>query len=207
MLQHDVRNYYNYLYTKQLNLNIPVIFNSCRHMHGFIEQNKDVLITSSNAIPAGESAPTSTKLYSAYNLFLYPLPGFYELFNEIKTAFYQFSDDTDNYYIRSWLNVFNDDKQLDWHTHFHNELTAWHGFFCVHTEPASYTEYKLPLVQNVVTIDSRDNLLVIGRSRGDFHRPSKWVNADVPRITIAFDIISEREIPGAFTHLNHWIPL
>ena len=66
--------------------------------------------------------------------------------------------------------------------------------------------HKIPLTEQVVEIDSYNNLLVIGKSDRDMHKTSDWDNPDVPRVTIAFDILPLATVP-AFNEINHWIPL
>ena len=61
-------------------------------------------------------------------------------------------------------------------------------------------------MKNTVKIESKDNLLVIGKSDNDKHRSSVW-NQDTPRITIAFDILPVSSIYKEFNTLNHWIPI
>jgi hypothetical protein len=91
------------------------------------------------------------------------------------------------------------------------EYESWHGFYCIDVEPDSYTTYRVfgrvPEKDDIV-IHSKDNLLVISKSDGDFHRSSKWENEDKPRITVAFDIIpSHKLVEGNHVSLNHWIPI
>jgi hypothetical protein len=48
---------------------------------------------------------------------------------------------------------------------------------------------KYPMYTNIITIPSYDGLCVIGKSEGDGHRSSEWLNDGKFRVTIAFDII------------------
>jgi len=58
-----------------------------------------------------------------------------------------------------------------------------------------------------VKIESKNNLLVIGKSDNDEHRSSVW-NQETPRITIAFDILPMSSINKLQSNnLNHWIPI
>ena len=206
MQTHEVKNYFDYLYTKKLDLDLAVLFASCRDMYGFIEQTIKTLDLPANVNPLGDEAPETAKLYGAYNLFLYPLPGFHELFKEIKLAYRTFSDDEGPAYIRSWLNVYYNGGTRDWHTHFDVCDNPWHGTFCVFTEPDSHTEYTIQDVDDTVKIDSYDNMLLIGKSKGNAHRVSEWTNPDIPRITISFDILPVADCKP-FYDINHWIPL
>ena len=202
MNKFEVRNYFDYLYTKKLDLRTDIIMQSCRMMDDYL--NEHFYDAPKSYVDA--SAPFSTKVYSTYNIFLYPLPGLYELFQEIKISYREFSENKAPAYVRGWLNVFNKGEMLDWHTHFNPQDQAWHGYYCVNVEPDSMTQYKIPLTEQVVEIDSYNNLLVMGKSDRDMHKTSDWDNPDVPRVTIAFDILPLATVP-AFNEINHWIPL
>lgn len=206
MHDHEIHNYSNYLYTKKLNLDLPLLFASCREMDHFVNAFLKNLNLPANTRSLGDEAPETAKLYGAYNLFLYPLPGFHKLFEEIKLAYRTFSHDEGPAYIRSWLNVYHNGGTRDWHNHFDVCDNPWHGTYCVYTEPDSHTEYKLPGVDGTVKIQSYDNMLLIGKSSGNAHRVSEWTNPDIPRITISFDILPIADC-RPFYDINHWIPL
>mgnify|MGYP003113029122 CR=1 FL=1 len=201
MNKFEVRNYFDYLYTKKLDLRTDLIMNSCRSMDLFIrDQFKN---DPQNYI--GE-APLSTKLFTSYNILMYPLPGMFELYHEIKKAYRQFVQNDEPAYVQSWLNVYNQGDKIDWHGHWEPQFNGWHGFYCVNVEPGSYTEYKIPLTEETINIDSYNNLLVLGKSDGDLHRSSPWHDSRIPRVTIAFDILPARHI-DPLKDINHWIPL
>ena len=136
---------------------------------------------------------------------MYPFDEFYDLYQEIKTFFYESSISEEQHYIQCWMNIYRKGDFIDWHTHWPKEKNSWHGFFCVDCEP-SYTTYRLPNRYEPVNVTSENNLLVISRSNGDTHRTWPWEYADRDRITIAFDILPRLEFhPEAW--LNHWVPL
>jgi hypothetical protein len=148
-----------------------------------------------------------TKLYSHYNLLLYPLDGFHELYNEISLLFWKVNQNPvkDKYYIQCWLNYFKKGEYIDWHGHWESNMNSWHGFYCVDTE-SSFTSYKIPNCNDILDVKNKDNLLVISKSDGDLHKSSEWLFEDRPRITIAFDILPKNEI--IFDEwINHWIPI
>jgi hypothetical protein len=95
------------------------------------------------------------------------------------------------YYMRCWVNLFDKGKNIDWHSHWQPHFKTYHGFYCVNTEGEhpSHTDYKIPNVADIITIPSYDGLCVIGKSEGDGHRSSEWLNDGKYRVTIAFDII------------------
>lgn len=216
MNRYEVKNYHNYLWCKKLNLPTDIILSSCRGMHECVHRNfKEVKaniyekfsdIDQSDNVNPNQNVPFSTLQYYAYNLFMYPAPGFYELFVQIRDAYREFSNDDQPAYMEAWLNVYNRGDHLDWHGHWPPEYEIWHGFYCVDVETDSYTDYRIPMVREEVRVHSEDNLLVIGKGTGDLHRSSPWHLDHKPRVTIAFDIIPQKSLQP-FNAINHWIPV
>lgn len=200
-----IQNYYDYLYTKQLKLDYNQIEHSCGIFYKFIENTFLKYKSNINSSMNNVVAPETTKAFEIYNLFMYNLPGFFELFKDVKNTFRELSQSTEPAYIQSWLNVYNKGDFVDWHNHWEAGKDVWHGFYCVNVEPNSYTSYKLPFLNNQIDIQSKNGLLVIGKSEDDYHRSSQWTE-DYPRITIAFDIVPKRNV-DPFRTINHWIPL
>jgi len=149
-------------------------------------------------------------------LLMYPLPQFYELYQEIKTTFHAANIHQNGesakgiqYYAQCWLNVYQAGEYIDWHYHWLPESEAWHGFYCLDVEPKSHTSYRIPGIEKEVIIDSKNNMLVIGKSDGDLHKSSEWTDTERPRITIAFDILPADKLckEGYQDMLNHWVPI
>ena len=116
------------------------------------------------------------------------------------------------YYVRCWANLFDKNKNIDWHSHWEPQYHAYHGFYCVNTEGKhhSYTEYAIPNQKDVYQLMSQNGLCVFGKSDGDKHRSSKWLNNNL-RVTIAFDVIPVESLrPNAdFSQniLHNYIPM
>ena len=204
----------NYLYTDFLNLDINQIKESCLEMKDFINSN---IVDDGTGYDKnkGLHVPPEAKLFSQYNLFMYPFPGFYDLYKEIQQRFHyanahQNGDSIKNikYYTQCWLNVYRAGDYIDWHYHWEPEVKAWHGFYCVDVEPNSETSYRIP-GKDDVHIRSQNNLLVISKSDGDLHKSSEWDDTSRPRITIAFDIIPSDKLYDGFYNkkVNHWVPI
>jgi hypothetical protein len=189
----------DYVKTKPIHINLNEIIHSCNAMNNIVMHH----FKNSQKSFAGKSS-IPTQLFNSYNLLMYPLPQFHELYSEIKQFFYdELSPNPDTkYYIQSWLNYYHKGDYIEWHSHWKPELNTWHGFFCVNTEP-SYTSYKIPNYPDIVDIECKNNLLVMSPSNGDEHRSSEWAG-DNPRITIAFDIVPREHIGVS---INHWIPI
>jgi hypothetical protein len=191
----------NYLFTTQLRLDVNQIRRSCYDMNEIIKNN----FSNDEHYYTGIAAET-TKLYGSYNILMYPYTGFYELFQEIKTTFLELANPSEPYYIQSWLNVYNKGDYIDWHYHYPEGMKVWHGFYCVSVgDNESSTLYRIPNLEEI-EIKSVNNLLVIGKSDGDYHKSTEWANPNKPRITIAFDIVPKSKIDPE-KNLNHWIPL
>jgi len=142
-----------------------------------------------------------------YNLFSFPCEQLSQLYMNMAKSFGDILM-PGRYYIRCWVNLFGKGKNIDWHSHWDAKYKTYHGFYCVNTEGEheSYTEYVVPhLIGNqVCRIISNDGLCVIGKSQGDQHRSSEWLNDGKPRVTIAFDIIPIEALrpEEKFTHID-----
>lgn len=225
----EINKYIDGLYAVDVksNLDLKNLKKSCIEMKEIITQSFE-----HDENDYGGKSSDTTLLYRKYNLLMYPLPGIHNLHFNIASTFHrcfedsngQRADGSEEYFIQCWLNYYKNGEFIDWHTHSNVDNGAWHGFVCVDTEPDSFTSYRWPNNPNrkdiVIDIPSKDGFIVIGRSNGDYHRSSKWLNKKKPRITIAFDIIprsfifrgskakeylSEMEKNPYFK--NHWIAI
>jgi hypothetical protein len=190
--------YENYVFTKQTALDIGQLHTSCYAMYEFIKSN----LTNGHEFDA--QTQLMSHLYAQYNLLMYPYPGFYELYEEIKTMFREHCQDDSKYYIQSWLNFYRKDQYIDWHSHYKPEKQTWHGFICVDCEP-SCTTYRIPGVEQPVDVPSKNGQIVLSASGGDQHRTWPWPYEDRPRITIAFDILPRENLNKIA--LNRLVPL
>lgn len=129
--------------------------------------------------------------HQQYNLFNFPCPELNKLYKNMINHFPNVINTGKEYYVRCWVNLFDKGKNIDWHSHWPSHFKTYHGFYCVNTEGEypSHTDYKIPNIPEIITIPSHDGLCVIGKSEGDGHRSSEWLNEGKFRVTIAFDII------------------
>jgi hypothetical protein len=196
----------DYVYTKELNLNLTDQRNSAHSMYNYIKVN---FTPDPKTDYIGKSTLT-TNLYQQYNYLMYPFPGLHELYNSIKETFHLINTKNTNFYIQCWLNFYRKGEFIDWHGHWHQDFQSWHGFYCVDVEPESYTTYRVfdrVEGEDDIIIPSKDNLLVITRSGDNSHRSSEW-NNDKPRITVAFDIVPSNKLhERRWCEKNHWIPI
>ena len=197
----DIEIVDNYIYTAELDLDLAGIKDSTKKLYDFVKLNwsnekKDF---------TGQSTLT-TSIFTKYNLLMYPLYGFHDLYKNIQTVFHQLAQTNEPHYIQCWLNVYNKGDFIEWHKHFPPQARTWHGFYCLDVEPGSYTSYKIPFSDHITDIPSKNNRLVISRSAGDEHKSSEWPFEDRPRITIAFDIVPQNSIWWD-QWPNHWIPI
>ena len=191
-----------YVSTRLLNLDIEQIRNSAYCMRANIAKkfNVDLDISPNSAM--------LSSLYHKYNLFMYPYPGFHELYEQVRDTFHELNDEKDlKYYAQCWINFYEKDQFIDWHIHRNTPAKAWHGFYCVDCEP-SHTSYQLSNGMQF-DVESKNNLLVISKSGEDKHRTWPW-QGDTPRITIAFDIVPQFKLdPNTcpVDYINHWVPI
>jgi len=149
-----------------------------------------------------------------YNLFTFPVPELYELYETMQEKISPLLDYNRSYALKSWMNIFRKGENVNPHHHFEPEFDAWHGFYCVNVgKNASYTTYKIPDVEKEIVVPSKNGLLVIGRSRDDRHWSSVWEDDTQPRITLAFDIcpidtLIPEEENGSFRNckMNFFLP-
>ena len=150
----------------------------------------------------------STKLYEAYNIFLCHYQEMTMLYEKIITSFKEKNPDTyKKYAISGWVNVYNSGGFLDWHTHGVGMGNAfdgrWHGYFCVNGEP-SKTLYRDNETHKLVKAVENKNGWLTMSPGGMEHRVTPWDNTEEPRITIAFDIVPQKQIDFG---VNHWMPI
>lgn len=129
--------------------------------------------------------------HQQYNMFQFPCPELSNLYRNMAMYFPEVINTGKQYYIRCWVNLFEKGRNIDWHSHWPPHFKTYHGFYCVNTEGEheSYTDYRVPNVAEPIRIISKDGLCVIGKSEGDEHRCSEWLNENKMRVTIAFDVI------------------
>jgi hypothetical protein len=140
----------------------------------------------------------------SYNLLTFPNKELNKLYHSIQENIIPLLDADTTYVIKSWLNVYRAGQKIDWHGHWAEESKVWHGFYCAQVGDSA-TYYKIPEVKEVITVPSKEGLLVMGKSAGDKHRSSDWQDNAMPRITLAFDIIPIESINNKLS-VNHYLP-
>lgn len=210
----DIQLHNEYVYTRQLDLNLEEQRFSANLMYEFIKDN----FTSDGKTDYNGHSTLTTKLFEEYNYLMYPVPGSHALYDSIKETFHACNrhmwsgeEPEEHYYIQCWLNFYRKGEFIDWHPHWPEEFNSWHGFYCVDVEPDSCTTYRvqgrIPEKDDIV-IPSKDNLIVLSTSGRDVHRSSEWNDPDRARITIAFDIVPANKLFGrGWSDINHWIPI
>lgn len=152
----------------------------------------------------GKGSPT-THLYMFYNIFT--IDSLFEpLFKVIEKTLVEnrYYDSSLEYGIQSWINIHRKNENLGWHGHGPPGRNAFHGYFCVDSEP-SKTLYQIPYMSECLDLEisNTNNSLVFGRSEGDKHMVTEWAE-EFPRITIAFDIVPVKMLK---TNHDHWLPI
>jgi hypothetical protein len=146
--------------------------------------------------------------FNDYNIFTFPSNELTKLLNVMRNSIAPVLIPNTNYMIQSWLNVYRQNGFIDWHSHWPAQSKTIHGFYCVNSEDTpSYTEYRFPDINDdITTVHSKDGLLVFGKSENDRHRSSQGWNSNIPRITIAFDIVPVPHLQDAHNEdfFNNW---
>jgi hypothetical protein len=176
----------DYLYSIDLNsLNNSQIFKEILKTEDFIKKLFDDYDKAYGSF--------STSHFDKYNTFQFPLDETSKLYRELVNNISPFLDKKQNYALQCWFNVFRKGENIDWHNHWLPEAKVWHGFYCVYVKD-SFTEYKIPNVNEIIKVPSKEGRLVFGKSDGDFHKSSPWNDPTLPRVTIAFDIIPYKSL-------------
>jgi hypothetical protein len=176
----------DYLWTFDLEgINNDVLFDTC------CEVEKYILSTFGKVSESNVYGCPTSYHHRKYNLFTFPCTELQNLYFKMNKAIAQVILPDTRYYIRCWVNLFEKGQHIDWHGHWRAKQKTYHGFYCVNTEGEvpSYTRYRIPDVEGEVVVDSKNGLLVIGKSENDEHQSSIWQNDGKPRVTIAFDVI------------------
>lgn len=151
--------------------------------------------------------PYTTSLFNKYNFFTYPNPYISQLYTSIRDTIGSCLPE-EPHMISCWLNVYHNGENIKAHRHWSPKARGIHGFYCVNTETVpSHTTYKVSGYDKV-EIESKDGLLVFGKSDDDVHYTSIWTH-DIPRVTIAFDILPISTLPkhsGLKQVLGRFIP-
>lgn len=193
-----MKNYADYIYTKQTTLDLPKIRLSCYEIEKYIKYK----------VPTVESCDAqytlNTELYNKYNFLHMPIVGVHDVYREIQSTFRELITDGE-YFIQCWLNIYKYGDFIDWHHHWPQEAESWHGFLCVDCEP-SKTTYIIKGNDSLIDIPSIDGNIVISKSGLDIHRTWPWEYSDRDRITIAFDIVPVQHI-DIYDWKDNWVPI
>ena len=88
-------NYYNYVLTKELTLDLVQLKSSCLLMRQLV---LDTWSKNTDAATVKITNSLITQLFKNYNIFMYSYPEFYRLYSEIKTLFREQCANDDPYY-------------------------------------------------------------------------------------------------------------
>jgi hypothetical protein len=139
-----------------------------------------------------------------YNLLTFPIKELSDVYHLVQRTVIPLLEPETTYVIKSWMNVYRNGEYVDWHKHWRPESRVWHGFYCVNVGDSA-TYYKIPGSKQVITVPSKEGLIVVGKSEDDEHRSSMWNDETNPRITLAFDIVPAESINNRL-RFGHYIP-
>jgi hypothetical protein len=173
----------DYLYSFQIDsINNEKLFNKC-----LVVEN--IIIHTTPPVEKGWYGNLASAKNQSYNLFTFPVTELHQLYGEMVKNITPLLDKDTTYVLKSWMNVYRKGDRVNWHTHWPSEYKVWHGFYCVNVgENESATIYKIPGIEDNISVTSKNGLLVIGKSENDKHSSTIW-QGERPRITLAFDIV------------------
>jgi len=176
------------------------LMKSCLNMEKYLQRNNFLKQDDPGIYGSKPSAS-----YRNYNLFSFPIESLQGLYHNIVSIIKPCLPE-ETHIIQCWLNVFRSGEFIDWHSHRDKKYKVIHGFYCVNVTP-SFTEYKFKHIPNeIFKLESKEGLLVFGKSNDDIHRSSPWNNPSVPRISIAFDIIPLSTFSKKHIRPNYFLP-
>ena len=188
----------DYLWTFKLDLDTSKFYDQC------LDVNNTIIEMFGSPEEEHQYGSDSAYYHNKYNFLTSFSPNNHRLFGLLQQCSMKIVRN-DHYYIRCWLNKYDESKNIEWHRHWDADDKSYHGFYCVNVEGdnLSSAQYRIPN-HGEVEIISRNNILVIGKSEDDYHRSTPWLN-NGSRITIAFDIVPVTKCHAK--KLNDVIPL
>jgi hypothetical protein len=159
----------------------------------YIEKNKDHFIEYANLaherfkVAYGNvfNQKSSTWFYRYYNITCLTFGSvlYFKMFEDLQKVIRKFSKTKKPLWYQSWLNFHKPDEVLDWHDH---KECLFHGYISIDPKN-SETEFEDYKIKNEV------GNVYIG-SPYKKHRVNVLKPFNGHRITIAFDVVSEKEI-------------
>ena len=198
---------YKSLYSQECKLDLEKLKKTCKKLEDIVKELPVDYIWGN--LKAQPNPPATITKNDRYSFFTYPFSQVHNVYKAIQNFFYEAEKDyygsnlKCNYFIKGWINVYYEHEFLAWHGHYYEASRAWHGFFCVDTEP-SITSYKF---NDGFELDAvcKDSSIIMGLSDTNIHKTQKWYDKNRPRITVAFDIIPEQNLQRSTS--NVWIPI
>ena len=95
----NIQLHNDYVYTRQLDLNLADQQYSAHLMNEYIAAN----FKSNPAIDYPVKSAATTKLYAQYNYFMYPFPGLYELYKAVKETFHYCCKSDEKFFLPNLL--------------------------------------------------------------------------------------------------------
>jgi len=158
----------------------------------YIKNNKNKFIKDAilahkrfNFVYGSETNKSPTQLFRYYNLtnLTFGSIYFFNLYKELQKIIRKFSNHNKPLWYQSWLNFHSSNEVLDWHKHHHS---CFHGYISIDPKDTE-TEFENYKIKNEV------GKVYIGSS-GLKHRVNLLKPYEGKRITIAFDVFTEKEV-------------
>ena len=141
---------------------------------------------------------STTGAYDVYNIFSLTSGSlrFYRLYKDIQKIIREYLKTDEPLWLQSWLNYHNIDEVLDWHTHVGNSA---HGYVSINPMKTKTIFEKYEVVNEV-------GKLYIGEPYVR-HKVEVLENFNRPRITIAFDVLTQYDLNKTIKEVGNKINL
>jgi hypothetical protein len=170
-----------------------------------VEENVDIFIDQCNQlykIIQENDIKDTTWQYKEYNLFSLSSSSeaFWFLWKNIQVCIRKTIGDDRPAWMTGWLNYHKYDEVLDWHNHLGSK---YHGYISIDPK---VTKTMFESDDCKYEIENLPGLLYIGPS-ARLHKVEALEPFEGHRITIAFDVTTEKDVFSAKAKEFNWIPV
>lgn len=170
-----------------------------------VEKNIDIFINQCNQlykIIQEQGIKDSTWQYKEYNLFSLSSSSeaFWFLWRNIQIAIRKHIGNDSPAWMSGWLNYHSYEQVLDWHNHLGSQ---YHGYVSI--DPKN-TKTIFKNGQDEYEIENKPGLLYIGPS-ARLHKVEALEKFEGHRITVAFDVTTEKDVFSAKEKEFNWMPV
>lgn len=170
-----------------------------------VSQNQNIYIEQCNLMHTlllEQDIQDTTWEYQKYNIFTLSSSSeaFWFLWRNIQICIRQYIGSDQPAWMTGWLNYHTHDQVLDWHNHLGSQ---YHGYVSIDPK---VTKTLFQYNNNNYEIENKSGLLYIGPSER-LHKVEALEKFEGARITLAFDVSTEKDVFSAKSKEYNWIPV